>query len=272
VSKIHQSILKVKLLRDEAGQPQREGRRGRVYEENRPADPDKQLALYRLQAKRKYLPSRKHLEENRIIHDEFPEWALTRYKMLRTTVIQQMQIHDWKTLAVVAPEDGAGKTVTAINLAISLAGQGGNDVYLVDLDLRNPSIADYLGLPDDGPGIAEYLSEEIELADILWDIGVDNLTVLGNRDRMSDSSDQLVSRRMQEMYSDFGHASQKPLVVYDLPPVLTTDDAIAISPYVDCMLMVAAERETKREDLRHAVEMLSGTDIIGITLNKSGKR
>jgi protein-tyrosine kinase len=272
VSKIHQSILKVKLLRDEAGASEDEVRRGRIYERNRPADPDKQLALYRLRANRKHLPHRQLLEENRIIHDGFPEWALTRYKMLRTTVIQQMRVHDWKTLAVVAPQDGAGKTVTAINLAISLASQGGHDVYLVDLDLRNPSIADYLGLPDDGPGLADYLSEEVELADILWDIGVDNLTVLGNRDQMSDSSEQLVSKRMQEMYADFGYASQKPLVVYDLPPVLTTDDAVAITPYVDCMLMVAAERETKREDLKHAVEMLSGTDIIGISLNKSGRR
>ena len=272
MSKIQDSILKVKLRHDDTTPKRPPVSRARLYYSDHPPDSDKQLALYRLRPGRSHIPNQELLEQNRVIHYGFSDFALTRYRMLRTSVIQQMRANGWTTLAVTSPQDGAGKTLTVINLAITLASQGGHDVYLIDLDLRNPSVADYLGLPDEEPGLAAYFAEDVELSDVLWDIGVENLTVLGNRNCMSDSSECLTSRRMREMFADLTYASNRAIVLIDLPPVLTADDAAAISPYVDSMLMVAAEGETTREDLNQAMDMLAATNIMGIVLNKSGKR
>lgn len=230
--------------------------------------------LYRLQPACRHIPSVRALEKHRIINDGYSEDALTSYKMLRTRILQEYDAREWKTLAVTSPHDGDGKTVTAINLAITLASQGGHEIFLVDLDLRNPSIADYFGLPAEMAGIGAYLDRNVDLSSILWNVGVENLAVLGSRDRFADSSERITSKRMQELIKTFKKASPKPIVIFDLPPVLTADDAVAISPYMDGVLMVASERETRREDLSHAMDMLQGaqgTTVLGVVLNKVGR-
>ena len=228
--------------------------------------------LFRPQPGCKHVPTARALERSRIIHDGYSEEALTNYKMLRTRILQQLGANEWNTLAITSAHDGAGKTVTAINLAMTLASQGGHEIYLVDLDLRNPSVADYFGLPADIPGLAAYLDRETELCDILWDVGVENLVVLANRDRMADSSERLTSKRMQDLFSIFKSASPKPIIILDLPPVLTADDVVAVSPFVDAGLMVVSEGETTRDGLGQALDLLRNANIIGVVLNKSGGR
>ena len=228
--------------------------------------------LFRLQPSHKFQLAAADLRRNRIIHDGYPEAALTGYKMLRTRIQQSLSTNQWKTLAITAAHDGAGKTVTAINLAIALASHGGHEVYLVDLDLRNPGIADYLGLPQDIPGMRSYLDSDRPLRDLLWDVGIQNLAVLASRDRMDDSSERITSRRMQELISGLKTASPHPIVIFDLPPMLTADDAVAISPFVDGVLLVASEGETTREDFKSALELLRNVNIVGVVLNKADAR
>lgn len=225
--------------------------------------------VFRLQPGLKFKPSQQDLERNRIIHPGFSEDALTGYKMLRTRIQQELSGNDWKTVAVTAAHDGAGKTVTALNLAITLASHGGHEVYLVDLDLRNPSIADYLGLPKDIAGLSAYLDEGWPIRDLLWDIGVENLAILASRDRMSDSSERITSKRMQDLYSALKAASPNPIVIFDLPPVLSADDAVAIAPFMDGVLLVAAEGETSREGFKSSLELLGNANILGVVLNKA---
>lgn len=234
---------------------------------NRPAP-----VLYRLQAGHKHRPSTTALKRHRIINDGFSEQALSSYKMLRTRILQAYNANEWTTLAITAPHDGAGKTVTAINLAITLASHGGHEVFLVDLDMRNPSIAEYFDLPAEGPGLLAYLDQNAELSNILWDVGVKNLVVLANRDRIKDSSERITSKRFQDLIKSCKSAFPKTIVIFDLPPVLTADDAIAMSPFVDGMLMVVSERETPRDDLAQSLDLLRGANVLGVVLNKSRGR
>jgi len=227
--------------------------------------------LYRLEAGRKHSPDNDVLERNRVVHDGFSDEVLNSYKMLRTRILQEYNANQWKTLAITAPHDGAGKTVVAINLAITLASHGGHEIFLVDLDMRNPSIADYLDLPTDIPGLAAYFNGLADLTSILWDVGVENLAVLANRDRLPDSSERITSKPMQQLIDSLKSGSPKPIIIFDLPPVLTADDAVAISPMVDGMLMVAAEGETPREDLAHGLDLLRTANVLGVVLNKSGR-
>lgn len=272
MGKIEEAIRKASLDHEVARKQSFD--RGR---EGDPTDPAFALnrqapVLFRLQPGLKYQPATEDLERNRIIHDGYSETALNGYKMLRTRLQQSLSGNDWKTLAISAAHDGAGKTVTAINLAITLASHGGHEIYLVDLDMRNPSIAEYFGLPQDIPGLSSYLNNGRPIADLLWDVGVENLAVLASRDRMDDSSERITSKRMQDLISAFRSASPHPIVIFDLPPVLTADDAVAIAPFVDGMLLVVSERETEREDFKGVLELLRNANIVGVVLNKVGAR
>ena len=83
-----------------------------------------------------------HLQSKRIIAHDHTEPQSTSFDMLRTQVLQSMDQKDWKILGVTSPTPGCGKTVTAINLALSVARQPERSVLLVDLDLRKPQVAE----------------------------------------------------------------------------------------------------------------------------------
>ena len=68
------------------------------------------------------------------------------YKILRTRLLRRLEANQWHSFAVTGATAGEGKTLTAINLAMALAQDSNTWVFLVDLDLQRPSVADYLGM------------------------------------------------------------------------------------------------------------------------------
>lgn len=218
---------------------------------------------------RRVMPDSDHLASNRIIHDDSSLESITPYKMLRTRVLQKMDKNNWRILAVTASHEGAGKTITAINLAITIARSGGRSVYLLDLDLRKPGIARTLGIGDISAGVGDYLSGDRKLKEILWSIGVDNLFVVPGQGRFDNSSELLTSMRMIELISVIRSDPSEPIIIIDLPPVLAADDALAVTPILDSLLFVVAEGETNRADVTHSLELLRDVSLLGVVLNKS---
>ena len=137
------------------------------------------------------------------------------------------------------------------------------------MDLRKPGIAKSFGLSDVECGLGEYLSGGPDFADITWNVGIDNLVVVPGTRRFTNSSELLASPAMNELIQMIKGDQSSPIGIVDLPPVLVTDDALAIAPIVDCLLFIVAEGETKRKDLLHSLELLKDVDLAGVVLNKS---
>src|SRR5262249_37765589 len=81
-----------------------------------------------------------HLETRRVIAHNPADPRAKSYDMLRTQVLQSMNQKNWQFLAVTSPTAGCGKTVTAINLALSIARQPERSALLVDLDFQKPQV------------------------------------------------------------------------------------------------------------------------------------
>src|SRR5262249_33897264 len=90
--------------------------------------------------------NRKHLERHRIIAHNAADPRSNSFDMLRTQVLQSMDQRKWQFLAVTSPTAGCGKTVTTVNLALSIARQPERSVLLVDMDLPRPHVASTLGV------------------------------------------------------------------------------------------------------------------------------
>ena len=88
-----------------------------------------------------------------------------------------MRENKWNTLAITSPNPGNGKTLTAVNLAISLANEANQTVLLVDLDLRSPGIHSLFAHQPE-KGISEYLTSDTPLSEILFNPGIDRLILL----------------------------------------------------------------------------------------------
>ena len=190
------------------------------------------------------------------------------YRMLRTRVLQTMRNNGWTSVAVTGPATGCGKTLTAINLAVSLAMEVSHTVLLVDLDLRKPTIHKYFGYEPE-LGLSDYLTTDVPLYKLLFNPVIERLVVLPGRNALSNSAEMLRSPRMIALVNELKTRYPDRLVVFDLPPILAADDALAFSPYTDCFLMVAESGGTKKDDLQKAYEILKNTPLVGTVLNKS---
>ncbi len=213
------------------------------------------------------------LKQNHILTGETMDDAARAYKVLRTQVSQRMRQHGWKTLGITSPGHGEGKTLTAINLSISLALEPTHTVLLVDADLQRPSVHTYLGI-DVQNGLRDHLLDGIAVEDILVHPKIQRLVVLPGSKPIASSSEMLSSPDMLDLVQQLKKRYPTRFVIFDLPPVLSSDDVQALSPYLDATLLIAEEGRTERDQLSRAAELLRATNqnLIGTVLNKSAEK
>ncbi len=212
--------------------------------------------------------SYEELKRNKIITGKENNVSTAEYKMLRTQVSRRMKAGGWNTLAITSPMQGEGKTLTSINLAISMAMEIDQSVLLVDLDLRRPSIARYFNC-ESPAGLSDYLLRDIPLQHILFNPGIDRLVVLPGSEQINNSSELLSSPRMIQFVEEIKARYSRRIIIFDLPPVLLTDDALAFSPYVDAMLLVIEDGKTKKSELNRSVNLLKSSNMLGVVVNKA---
>ncbi len=208
------------------------------------------------------------LLRHRVITEAADAGMRTAYKMLRTRILQRMRANGWQSLAVTSASPADGKTLTAINLAISLAGDVNHNVCLVDLDLRHSSIARCLGI-EVNQGASDCLRGEATLEESLIRPDIDRLLLLPNVHTESNSSELISSPQMHEVAQRLVLDDSQRIVIYDMPPLLSADDMLAFAPFTDAVLFVVSEGRTKQTDVMKARELLDSVNVIGTVLNQS---
>ena len=190
------------------------------------------------------------------------------YRILRTQVLQRLRENNWNSLAITSPGLNEGKTLTAINLAISLAMEVNYTVLLVDADLRHPSVHSYFGL-DVKQGLSDYLTSDVTLPELLIHPGIPRVVILPGGKPLENSAEMLNSPKMVHLVEELKHRYPSRIVLFDLPPLLSAADTLAFSPYVDAALLVIEEGKTQADEAKRAIGLLSSTNVIGTVLNKS---
>ena len=191
------------------------------------------------------------------------------YRVLRTQVLQRLNDKNWNTLAITSPGNGAGKSLTAINLAMSLAREVDNTVLLIDANLRSPKLDKYFDFHSDF-GLSDYLMEDKPLGDMLvTPQGVSRFVILPAGKAIANSSEMLSSPKMQRLVEEVKHRYPSRIVIFDLPPLLESSDTLAFIPNADATLVVIEEGKTQEAELKQAFELLQGHEVIGTVLNKA---
>jgi len=182
-----------------------------------------------------------------------------------------MDKKSWQFLAVTSPTAGCGKTVTACNLAISIARLPERSVLLVDLDLRKPSVAKYLGLGDVGAtGILDVLEgrERASTAVVKARVGPNSILVLPGSSVTVGSSEWMASQTMGTVLQTIRREFRSHIVIFDLPPLLLGDDVLSILPRMDSTLLVAGIGTTSVADIRECQKFLQRTPVVRVVANK----
>ncbi len=207
------------------------------------------------------------LEANGLVSFTCSDPSYSCFDILRTRLLQTMRAHDWRSVAITSPNASAGKSFVALNLAASIARLESEKPLLVDLDLRNPSISRYLGVPPN-ISLTHYLNGDLGFYNTIAKIKDSHLGILPNHQPFPDPGETIASKKVSDMVQQLYKCDDWSPLIFDLPPVLAADDVIAFMPNVDCILVVVAADSSKAGELGECLNLLSPFEIIGTVLNK----
>ncbi len=208
------------------------------------------------------------LENYRIVAHNKHDPTSWIFDSLRTQVLQKMEENNWRTIAIVSPTPESGKSVIAINLAISIAQQPQKTAMLVDFDLRKPRIAEYLGIKRE-KSINNFLAGNAELSEIIVNPSIPRLTVVPTNKPVSQSSETLSSSSIQKLIIELKERYDSRIVIFDLPPLLNADDAMVLLPQVDCILLVVGNGQNTESEIAETMRLLTKSNILGVVLNRA---
>ena len=194
-----------------------------------------------------------------------------QYRKLRARILLATKKDSLNTILVTSAGVGEGKSMTAVNLAVAIAGALDHTVLLVDADLRRPAVSKYLGITP-ACGLGDCLSGKATLKEAIIKTGIGRLAVLPAGNSPDNPAEALASDRMKDLVLELKARYMDRYVIFDSSPVLVTADALSLGNFVDGVLLVAQADRTSEKDLSQAVALMRGNNILGVVLNNLPER
>ncbi len=214
-----------------------------------------------------FVPDPRHLRRHRVITMTCDDPAYTHFDIMRTKILAAMKQNGWKSLALTSPNPHCGKTMVSANLAFSFARQSELKTILIDVDLRRPQMAKTLGIQQ-GPSMSAFLSgtDDVTGQFVRFE---NNLAIGASSNPQRQSAELLANSQTRKSIDLLCKTLEPDIVIYDLPPIMASDDTLAFLPNVDCsLLIVEAERSTFREVDQTEQIMAEKSNLLGVVLNK----
>ena len=215
------------------------------------------------------------LERNLVITAARTDPAHAAFDVLRTRLVQALSDNGWHRVGITSPTRDCGKTFTAVNLAITLSRYDNCRTVLLDMDMRNPSVAKVLGTGTTS-AMGDYLRGTVPTRSFLQRIRQNGQNIGGNlaiglNCRVEPYAAELFQYpKTAEVLDQMQEELNPDVVLFDLPPALAQDDVIAFRPQFDCILLVIGGGITTAKDVQELIRRV-GADkpIIGVVLNKA---
>ncbi len=188
------------------------------------------------------------------------------FRTLRTNLMFLEGAGRPRTIAVVSPNPGAGKSFSAVHLAESAVAVDAT-VVLIDADLRRPVLHSRLRT-DREPGLSNAL-RGTDLQSALHRVeGIPNLKLIPSGSPVNDTVGVLGGRAFRHVLDSLDTAE---LVVVDTPPGAVYADALAVAAQCDATLLVLDAKSTRRRAARTLIDSLerTGATLIGVVVNNA---
>ena len=190
--------------------------------------------------------------------------VLEHYRRLRTKLLQENEARPFRSLVIASSNPEEGKTVTAVNLALSFAMLPSCRVLLVDGDLRKGSLGKWLGV-EGPPGLSNLVEGTSSFGQVvLKSADVPCHFMLRGNSKLS-AAELLNSVRLKESLRQM--SAEYDLVVVDSPPLALVTDAQLLAGCCDAALLVVRAFSTTRKAVEQALRELQPSRVIGTVLN-----
>lgn len=189
------------------------------------------------------------------------------YRKLKSAVVHLTKGENPRNLLMITSSESAeGKSLTALNLAMTLALEHDHTVLLIDADLRKPSLHKYLQV-EPAAGLSECLLEGIDLQKVLVKTGFGKLTLLPAGKEVRTPSELFSSQRTRAFFTSIKKRYPDRYIIVDTPPILSFAETLTIGNIVDAVIVVVKEGKTKIKALNETLDYLKHTSILGIVYN-----
>jgi receptor protein-tyrosine kinase/non-specific protein-tyrosine kinase len=170
------------------------------------------------------------------------------------------------TILVTSAVPNEGKSVTALNLAISLAQEYDHTVLLIDTDFRRPSIHRFLGI-EQRKGFSECLLGEAQLDEVIIPTGIGRLSVITAGRDVSNPVELFASQKTEVLIAEMKSRYHDRFLIFDSPPVLPFAESRTLARMVDGVLFVVKEQLASQANVKEAIDALKGCELLGMIYN-----
>jgi capsular exopolysaccharide synthesis family protein len=193
--------------------------------------------------------------------------AAEQYRSLRTRIRNAEQGRALRSIIITSPNKGDGKSLTAANLALTMAQEFQQRVLIVDGDLRRPSVARLFGVSDT-PGLSDVLMGGAELDDAIITLASHHVAILPSGMIPTHPAELLGSAAMRRTLDTLRTRYDRILI--DMPPVGPLADVSIASALADGVLMIVRAGVTPKPAIERALSGLDPSKILGLVLNDAG--
>jgi len=205
------------------------------------------------------------LDERLVAVQQAKSFVAEQYRKLYVSIIRYGQTRDLKSLMITSSMAEEGKTLTALNLAITMTASDDN-ILLVETDFHRPRVGTYLDLPCE-VGLSDYLSDQSSLDQICQVSPLARLVVVQAGNTLRNPVGLLSSVKMAQFLQQVKAEKQYRYIVLDAPPILLSSETHAMADYVDATILVVRAHKTPQEQVLQAIETLGEERLLGCLLN-----
>ncbi len=217
---------------------------------------------------RRVEPDSEQMEQNRMTCYFSDSEISESYTRIRTRIQQRTEVNGWNSIMITSPGKQTGKTLIAVNLALTFAKTCDDTVLLVDCDFRNQTISRLMGIPSD-KGLADVVLRGTPMQEVMIWPDIDKMILISGGDPVHGSVELIGSPHMASLISEMKERYKDRYILFDVPAALETADALTFAPMIDGILIVIQEGKTTQKEIDNVLEIFPKEKILGFVYNKS---
>lgn len=197
--------------------------------------------------------------------------AAEEYRKLKSAIVKLTKGDIFRNMLMVTSSIGSeGKSITSLNLALSMAQEYDHTVLLIDADIRKPSIHNYLGI-ENKAGLTECLVDGLDVKDAIIQTGIGKLSLLPAGREVLNPAEIFNSQKIRDFFLEIKNRYHDRYIIIDTPPVLPFAETRSLSAIVDGIVLVVKEGLVTLHNINETMDCLKGTALLGIVYNEALK-
>jgi len=201
------------------------------------------------------------------IHEPDSPIAEEYRKLISSIVRMNKRQKSFRNVLVITSSiGGEGKSMTAVNLAITMAQNYEHTVLLIDADVRRPSIHKYLNIKP-GAGLCECINDGIDVGSTFMETGLGKMKFMTSGKHPGNPIELFSSKKMRDIIDELKHRYADRYIIIDTPPVLPFSETRMLCSLADGVIFVVKDGLTTLRNIEESMEVLDDSTVLGIVYN-----